>query len=99
MADRLSLQRTLEEIMGENKVYFDPPTNMEYPCIKYSLIRPRYAFANGKHYLKDTQYKITLIDEDSESVFCSFIEDLPYCAFETHYVSEGLHHYVYTITI
>ena len=103
MDSRLVLREQLQEIMGSNKVYFDPPTNttMEYPCIKYELIKRRTQYANGNRYIRHDAYTITLIDKNHKHAIeiCEQIEKIKYAMFDRTYVSDGLHHYVYTITI
>lgn len=103
MDSRPVLRERLQEIMGSNKVYFDPPTNtaMEYPCIKYELSKRRSGFANGNRYIRHDSYTVTLIDKNPKTAVetCEKIEALDYAMFDRTYVADGLHHYVYTITI
>ena len=71
MGLRVDLQSTLQEIMGDNKVYFQPPENvsMKYPCIRYSLSTGNTRFADNTSYTFDCRYEIILIDEDPDSEF------------------------------
>ena len=55
MGLRVDLHNTLQEIMGDNKVYFQPPENviMEYPCIRYSRSNGNTRFADNTSYTFD----------------------------------------------
>ncbi len=81
MDSRPILRERLQQIMGSNKVYFDPPTNtaMEYPCIKYELTKRRAGFANGNRYIRNDSYTVTLIDKNPKTgiATCEKIEALP----------------------
>lgn len=97
MGLRVDLQSTLQEIMGDNRVYFQPPENvtMEYPCIRYSRSTGNTRFADNSSYTFDCRYEIILIDEDPDSEFFEPITQLKSCTFERHYVSDGLNHDVF----
>lgn len=103
MGKRTYLQEQLQNIMGSNKVYYDPPesTTMTYPCIRYSLNKQITKYANDKKYYKRTVYTITLIDKSSISgeKTCALLDELDYCSFDRAYTSDGIHHYIYNIYI
>ena len=99
MDHRPELQTILENIEGVKKVYFDPPvtTNMEYPCIRFSLNTRNKLNANDRPYIKGESYIITFITRDvvSGTKVLDQLEDLQYIEFSRPYVTDGLHHYVY----
>lgn len=102
MADRISLHNTLKIVLGSNNVYFVAPSNerMQYPCIKYSESKRRFIKADDSNYKKNMTYTITIIDEDPESEIPNRLEEaLPYCSHDRTYYSDGLHHFVYNITL
>ena len=97
MGRRVDLQETLQKIMGQNKVYFQPPENvkMKYPCILYSRSTGQTRFADNNPYTIDRRYELILIDEDPDTEFFEPIAELKSCTFERHYVSDGLNHDVF----
>lgn len=100
MDHRRQLQTTLEAIDGVKKVYFDPPvsTKLEYPCIKFSLNRRTATYADNTKYLKGEQFVVIFITRDviSATAVLDQLEELPFMSWDRGYVTEGLHHYVYT---
>lgn len=99
MDHRPKLQTILENIEGVDHVYFDPPvgTNMEYPCIRFSLNTRNKLNANDKPYIKGESYIITFITRNVSTAtkVLDQLEDLMYTDWSRTYVTDGLHHYVY----
>lgn len=99
MANRLSLQNTLERILGSSNVYYQPPAtvSMKYPAIVYSKANIECERANGQTYLQRCSYEVTVIDHKPDNKVIGKLLMLPYCSFNRHYVSDNLHHDVLTI--
>ncbi len=99
MADRLSLQYLLEELLGSENVYFQPPESMKikYPAIIYGLADIGNTHADDGVYLSRKRYQITLIDADPDSEFVDKLVSLPTCRFDRSYASDNLNHWVVTI--
>lgn len=99
MASRLELQKTLESLMGNRNVYFQPPASnkMSYPAIRYSLKNIDKKEANDLPYMQTKAYEIILIDSNPDSKFVDKISSMSKCSFDRHYVSDNLHHYVFTL--
>ena len=99
MASRLSLQTTLEDILGSRNVYFQPPESirMNYPAIVYKRSDIRNLFANNKAYKTMKQYQIILIDKNPDSEFIDSLSKLPHIRFQRHYTSDNLNHDVFVI--
>ena len=99
MADRLELQALFEEILGSRNVYFDPPDNvkMNYPAIKYSRSKIDNTFANNSVYKQDLRYEVIVIYKDPDSDIPLKISKLPKCTHDRPYVSDNLHHDVFTL--
>lgn len=99
MGQRLDLQGLLVEILGSDRVYFQPPTNaqIEYPCIIYkrNSIDPRWA--NGKPYNLEYSYSVTVIDRDPDSEIPGKIAALPKCNFDRFFTADNLNHNVFTL--
>lgn len=55
--------------------------------------------ADNEVYLRDFGFSLTYVTRDPDDTNITKLDDLPFTFFETHYVSENLHHYRYTIYI
>lgn len=100
MASRLELQSELEELLGSDNVYFQPPESlqMRYPCIRYSLSSGVINFAGNKPYKFYRQYSLTYIYRNPDSGLTDEIaKHFPMLHFDRHYVSDGLNHDVFTL--
>lgn len=99
MGSRSDLQTFLEELLGSDKVYFQPPesTKIGYPCIIYARDAMPVKFANNNPYHHVVGYKITVIDKDPDSDIPDKIAMLPTCMFDRHYTSGNLNHDVFTL--
>lgn len=80
-------------------VYFQPPESLKltYPCIVYELDRFDTAYANNLPYVTRERFSATVIDRDPESAIARQMTALPQCRHEQHFVSDNLHHDVFTI--
>ena len=94
--DRLDLHNELLDILGKSNVYFQPPENykMNYPCIIYKLDDVEGVHANDRRYWKMKRYLITVVDRDPDTNTYDKILNLPYSAFEDHFVVDDLNHYM-----
>lgn len=97
--DRVGLQYILEDILGSENVYFQPPASvrMKYPAIVYSLETINDLPANNDPYHRDKSYQLTLIDKDPDSETVDKLSDLPYCSFQRFFTADNLNHFVYKI--
>lgn len=99
MGKREQLQVILEEILGSDNVYFQPPQSNElsYPCILYSLNAGSTKFANDKPYNIQMGYSVTVIDEDPDSQIPGKVASLPMCTFNRFYTADNLNHTIYNL--
>lgn len=99
MASRLKLQTELEELLGSENVYFQPPSSvkMKYPAIKYSLSNIEIKHADDTSYNNKRVYELILIDPNPDSEFVDKLLRLPYCSFDRFYPSDNLNHYSFTL--
>lgn len=99
MGQRLELQELLEELLGSDNVYFQPPESiqMKYPCIVYRLSNYYTVFADNNPYKMKKRYQITLIDQNPDNVIKDEIAKLPMCTFDRFFTSGLQNHYVYNI--
>lgn len=99
MASRLKLQKALESLMGNRNVYFQSPASnkMSYPAIRYSLKDIDKKEANDLPYMQTKAYELILIDSNPDIKFVDKLSSMSKCSFDRHYVSDNLHHYVFTL--
>ena len=100
MASRLKLHEELCEILGTNKVYFNPPPSvrMTYPSIKYSKSNLDQKFANNKTYTSMSGYEVIVIDPNPDSdIPDKIVGHFERCRFDTSYIADNLYHTVLTI--
>lgn len=99
MGDRLNLQAMLEELLGSEEVYFQPPASvkMQYPAIVYRRYRIDNAHADDEVYKQSLEYEAIVIDTDPDSEIVMKMSRLPRCRHERHYTADGLNHDVFRL--
>jgi hypothetical protein len=99
MAPRLELQTKLEDLLGSENVYFQPPAGyqMTYPCIVYKRSNIRSKPADNAPYLRVNQYTVTCIDADPDSETPDKVSKLSQCVFDRYFTSENLNHNIFTL--
>ena len=99
MASRQALQAKLEEILGSENVYYEPPESLKlnYPCFVYMLDEVERRSADNMGYTIKNRYQITLIDRRPDNPARPRLMELPYASFERAYKSNNLEHYVITL--
>ncbi len=100
MASRLNLQDKLEEILGNENVYFQPPESikLKYPCIVYSRSLIHTRNADDRVYLKNNRYSVTLITKDPDSDLPDkLLDGFSGIRFDRHFFTNNLIHDVYTL--
>lgn len=92
-------QATFEELLGNRNVYYNPPSSlkMKYDAIVFTRSRIESRHANGLPYIQPHRYEVTIITEDPDAPIIGKISRLPKCVFDRHFVSDNLHHNVFTI--
>ena len=99
MGPRLALQKLLSEVLGSDKVYFQPPANitLTYPCIVYSMETFDAQNADNNNYRMHKRYQVTYISRNPESEVPNQLQALPLCSHSNRFVSDNLYHDVFTI--
>ena len=100
MARELKLQETLENFLGSENVYFQPPASvrLDYDCIIYKMSHIDMKLADNKKYAKFHAYTVTLITKEPDNPLIDSILDVfDHIKFDRNYVSDNLYHNVYTI--
>lgn len=96
---RPGLHHILEQIVGEDYVYFQPPTGtrLKYPCIVYNLESAFDTHANDHLYRRMRRYSLTYITKDPDDSVCDKLDNLQYCSFNRFFANDNLNHFVYSI--
>jgi hypothetical protein len=99
MKTRVALQSKLEEILGSENVYFQPPTNikMTYPCIVYSRSTGYTKFADNSPWRCSLRYQIQLISKNPDHPAFEKLMNLEMCTYDRHYTADNLHHDTFNI--
>lgn len=99
MAPRLQLQSLLEELLGTDKVYFQPPPNvvLTYPCIVYKRDFAQTTFADNQPYDRQIRYQVTVMDKNPDSELPAKVAALPMCLFDRFYTADNLNHDVFNL--
>lgn len=95
MGTRLELQTMLESIAPH--AYFQPPSQMQYPCIKYERGGTSLDHADDLPYRRTKRYQVTVIDRNPDSELPDLVEALPLCSFDRYFPVDNLNHWVFTL--
>lgn len=99
MGQRLDLQALLEQILGSDHVYFQPPANVQiqYPCIIYKRDNADTEFADNIPYRFCLRYQVTVIDKNPDSLTPAKIATLPMTIFNRFFTANNLNHDVFIL--
>ena len=99
MDRRQKLQELLKNILGSDKVYFQPPSNtkLEYPCIVYKRSDIDVTYADNVPYKTMVRYSITLIGKSPESNIVKELLKIPYCSYDRFFTSDNLNHDTFSL--
>lgn len=99
MGSRIDLQLLLENILGSDHVYYDPPetVKLKYPAITYSKNNVQSKRADDSRYQTLVRYNLIFVDRRPDNPTIEKLLDLPYCSYDRHYISDNLHHDSLTI--
>ena len=97
---RERLSAKLREILGSDKVYFQPPENvkMSYPCIRYKRGHDRTQYGDNIPYLNRHSYELVVISRDpTEPIAEMILQSFTYCRPGIPYVADNLNHFPFTV--
>lgn len=100
MGSRMDLHEKLVEALGSEEVYYQPPENvkMQYPSIVYAMDSLPTRYADDLPYMKTKVYTVTFISRNPVDPIFDRISEIRSCRFDRHFVSDNLHHNVFTIS-
>lgn len=100
MKTRLEIQQLLEDVLGNERVYFQEPPNtgMKYPCIVYKFVRFNTSNADNKPYLVTGRWDVHHMYKNPKyDLKERFVFDVPFCQFDRRIVTGGIYNDYYTI--
>ena len=91
---RLTLQETLENLLGSKNVYYNPPETlkMEFPCIVYNRTGITETKADNVKYINHTIYKIIVLSSKPDHPVIKKILEIPMTRFSNQYVKNNFYH-------
>ena len=102
MVDRFVIHNRLCDVLGNDHVYFQPPSSIQlkYPCIIYSLHRYQFSPADNIKYLQHVTYDLIVIDKNPDSkIPMALIEEFTTCSLDRVYKADNLNHFSLSLTI
>ena len=92
-------QATFEELLGSGNVYYNSPSSlqMDYDAIVFVRSRIESIYADNRPYGHSLCYEVTTITEDPDASIIGKIASLTKCTHNRHFVSDNLHHNVFTL--
>lgn len=100
MRKRTDLHTELCNIIGSNRVYFQPPESVKlvYPCFVYSRSGVDSSKADNINYVNHSRYTVTLITKDADSPLIeSILSAFSMCEYDTSFKSDNLYHEVFDL--
>ena len=99
MGRRVELQNLLEELLGSENVYFQPPEEhqIKYPAIVYHQDDNLSEFAGNRPYRITRRYQLTVIDQDPDSPISDKVAKLPMVTFTRSFRADYLNHFIYSL--
>lgn len=97
MGSRLDFHNVLKAIPDVQAAYFQPkPTDqLQYPCIVYEWDDEYVSHADNLAYFHKKRYQVIVINRNPDSSITDAVREIPYTRYVRHYVTSGLHHYVF----
>ena len=97
---RIELQGKLEEILGSENVYFQPPENvkLKYPCFVYERSSIETRPADNFAYHGRVRYRLTVISYDPDLPwYDSLIGSFQYISYSNHMGKDSLNNDTYDL--
>lgn len=92
---RMKLKEQLEELLGTEHVYFQPPENlkMSYPCFVYERRTGDNANANDSVYRFTQTYDLTYISKNpDDGMVEKVMRKFPGVRYDRHFTYGNIHH-------
>ena len=98
---RLKLQTMLENTLGSENVYFQPPESLKlkYPCIVYSISNGDTIYASNLPYKFNVCYQVIFMSRDPDDETRDEIAMLPMCRYDRAFKADDMNHDVFKIYV
>ena len=101
MRKRTDLTEMFKEVLGNDHVYFQPPSSvrMLYPCIRYEFSGYTDIYADDIRYVTSKSYTVTIIYKDPDSNLPDLFREKfkNKCHFDRQHKADNLYHTVFTL--
>lgn len=104
MGSRLKLHEEFKQLIGNDNVYFQPPTNtsmnnvIKYPCIIYQQRRPDIKRADNNAYGYTKSYDVTVISKSpTYDLPERIVKHFMMCTEDRFYTADNLNHWALTL--
>lgn len=93
------LQTVLSSIPDVEAAYMQPPSNVKLPepYLVYEIDDDFVAHADNVAFVSFNRYSVTLVTRAPDDPIFERLRALPHTKFNRHFVSAGLHHYVFQL--
>lgn len=101
MTPRRVLSDKLHAVMGQHKVYFQPPETVKltYPCIVYNMEPPLQKYADNNTYFAMQKYSGVLIDPEADSSYYPGLLGIEHLRVSRIFRADGLYHFAFDVYI
>lgn len=98
---RSEVQHRLEELLGSDLVYFQPPESMKmrYPCLVYTIQSVDVTYADDSPWIIRDEYLVSSITREPDDPMVPKLIESKGFSFDRHYVADNLHHNVFRYTV
>ena len=100
MERRLKLHDELKDILGSDKVFFQPPESIKlsYPCIVYQREPKNVRRADNKAYQIHDKYTVTVIQRTPEDDHVNnLLTHFQMIEHDQHFAVDNLYHDIFTL--
>ena len=96
---RIELDNKFAEMLGNDNVYFQPPSNvrMKYPAIVYTRLGIEPIRADDGVHKLSTEYEVVVIDPAPNSRLVYELAVFPHSRHTRHYEQDNLNHDAFRI--
>lgn len=91
MNNRLKLHSLLQSF-GCPNVYYQAPSVLKYPCIKYEKDKILNTHADSIVYKQDDRYSITIMSKNVDDILIEKISKIPGINYDRSYINDNIYH-------
>lgn len=96
MNNRLKLHSLLQSF-GCPNIYYQAPSSLKYPCIKYEKDKIINTHADSMIYKQDDRYSITIMSKNVDDILINKVSTIPGISYDRSYTSDNIYHTVFEL--